>query len=150
MRRKKVRAGIRLDATSAASTAATKRRPAVESTRNNPMTSTAVARILALGSRSWTGELRLFEERDDPYRRRREPDVIVEDLGRGPDGAHHAPLQRAHPVGYLGDLVEVVGDENDGDTGPAQVSDQGQQLLPRGGVEARRGLVEDEDLRAHR
>jgi len=53
---KKLRTGIRLAATSATSAAATNSRPVVEFTRNNPATSTAVARILALGSRSCTGE----------------------------------------------------------------------------------------------
>ena len=49
-RRKNVRTGMRLAATSATSAAATKRSPVVESMRNSPTASAAVATILALGS----------------------------------------------------------------------------------------------------
>ena len=67
---------------------------------------------------------RRFEQGSHPYRRRGLRGVSVEHLGRGPDGAHPAIVQRAHPVCDLGDLVEVVGDEDDGDARVAQVPDQ--------------------------
>src|SRR3712207_6075923 len=74
----------------------------------------------------------------------------VEDLLRGTGGPQLAPLQDAHAVGDLGNLVEVVGDYDDRSAPIPQGTYDAEQVLAGGWVKPSRRLVEHEDLRGHR